>query len=118
MKKIIKKTDGTEETIEGTPEEIALYERQLRELGQLDEQKPGKPGVLHGSHATVDGIMLTEGEIELIRACRAISSAPTFPTYPTVDPYDWPPNDVYYKGWVGVSDSTVGVPQLCRESES
>lgn len=33
MKKIIKLPDGSEETFEGTPEELAQYEKQLREGG-------------------------------------------------------------------------------------
>lgn len=45
MKKTIQKPDGTTETVEGTPEEIAEYERKLR--GEVQEApKPKGPGLL------------------------------------------------------------------------
>ncbi len=46
MKRTNKRPDGTEEVLEGTPEELAEYERRLREPAK----KP-KPDVLKGSEA-------------------------------------------------------------------
>lgn len=43
MKKTITKPDGTTEVVEGTPEEIAQYERQLRE-GTTITEVPKKDG--------------------------------------------------------------------------
>jgi hypothetical protein len=62
MKKVIKHPDGSEEVIEGTADEIAEYERQLKEDGKPKSLKE-KP-VLHG--AEVDGKPLTDEEINLI----------------------------------------------------
>lgn len=45
MKKTITKNDGTTETVEGTPEEIAEYERKLRG-GVVETPKPKGPGIL------------------------------------------------------------------------
>ena len=64
MKKTIKRPDGTEEVVEGTAEEIAEYERKLREGSKSSKKKP----VLHG--ASVDDIPLTDNEIILIRLSR------------------------------------------------
>lgn len=44
MKRTFKRPDGTEETLEGTAEELAEYERKLNE----SEGKAPKPGVLKG----------------------------------------------------------------------
>jgi hypothetical protein len=44
MKRTFKRPDGTEETLEGTAEELAEYERKLNE----SERKAPKPGVLKG----------------------------------------------------------------------
>lgn len=46
MKKIIKRPDGTEEVVEGTPEEIADYERKLKGGLQNETPKPKVPGLL------------------------------------------------------------------------
>jgi ferredoxin len=52
MKKTFKKPDGTEEIIEGTPEEIAEYERQVRErLGPSKKPSPSGFGILKGAPA-------------------------------------------------------------------
>lgn len=65
MRKVIKRPDGTEEVVEGTAEEIAEYERQIRE-GSRPRTK--KPPVLRG--AEVDGKPLTDEEIVMLRAYR------------------------------------------------
>lgn len=44
MKRTLKRPDGGEEVLEGTAEELAEYERQLRE----GPKKPQRPGVLRG----------------------------------------------------------------------
>ena len=44
MKRTFKRADGTEETLEGSAEELAEYERRLRE----SEGRGPKPGVLKG----------------------------------------------------------------------
>lgn len=46
MKRTFKRPDGTEETLEGTAEELAEYERKLNQ--QNEQQQPGKPGILKG----------------------------------------------------------------------
>lgn len=66
MKKVIKHPDGREETVEGTAEEIAEYERKLREGGRSKSKKP----VLHGA-PEVDGKPLTDAEVILVRLSRA-----------------------------------------------
>jgi hypothetical protein len=97
VKKTIQHPDGRLETVEGTAEEIAEYERKLRE-----SEKPkgrGKKPVLHGA-PEVDGKPLTEDEITWIRLSRAgllpkevqgptvVPWAPTIPSYPVMpDPY-------------------------------
>ena len=69
MTKTFKRKDGTEEVVEGTPEELAEYERRLRESGNLHEA-PKKKDILHG--AAVDGIPLSEDEVSYVRNRRAI----------------------------------------------
>lgn len=71
MKRTFKRTDGTEEVLEGSAEELALYEKQLRESGKLDETAPVKPTVLHGKPA-VDGVELTDDEIAWVRTWRTV----------------------------------------------
>lgn len=44
MKKLVKRLDGTEELVEGTPEEIAEYERKIKE--SANESFVKKPKVL------------------------------------------------------------------------
>lgn len=46
MKKTIIKPDGSSETVEGTPEEIADYERKIRGETQNEAPKPKTPGLL------------------------------------------------------------------------
>jgi hypothetical protein len=47
MKKTIVKPDGTTEVVEGTAEEIAAYERQIKQQGQDENKKqPSQPGRL------------------------------------------------------------------------
>ena len=65
MRKVIKRPDGTEEVVEGTAEEIAEYERNIRE-GNRPRNK--KPPVLRG--AEVDGKPLTDAEVAAVRLMR------------------------------------------------
>lgn len=65
MRKVIKRPDGTEEVVEGTADEIAEYERQIREGAK---PRPKKPPVLRG--AEVDGKPLTDAEIGAVRLMR------------------------------------------------
>lgn len=67
MKRTFKRPDGTEEVIEGSAEELAEYEKRLREGGKPGGK--GKKPLLHG--AEVDGIPLTEDESMLVRLKRA-----------------------------------------------
>jgi hypothetical protein len=47
MKKTITKPDGSIEVVEGTAEEIAAYERQVKQQGQDESKKPpAQPGIL------------------------------------------------------------------------
>ncbi len=46
MKKIITKPDGTIETVEGTAQEIAEYEKQLKRENQNESPAPKVPGLL------------------------------------------------------------------------
>ena len=91
MRKVIKHPDGREETVEGTPEEIAEYERQLREGGK---PRPGKKKpVLHG--AEVDGKPLTDDEVNLVRLSRAgllpkERKEPAFVPFTPYTPVPWP----------------------------
>jgi hypothetical protein len=48
MKKTITRTDGIEEVIEGTPEEIALYEQHLQANGLLEQPKKTNKKLLKG----------------------------------------------------------------------
>ncbi len=66
MRKVIQHPDGRQETVEGTPEEIAEYERQLREGGKPRSTK--KKPVIHG--AEVDGKELSSEEVMLVRLHR------------------------------------------------
>lgn len=109
MKKVIKHPDGREETVEGTAEEIAEYERKLREGGKSRGKKP----VLHG--AEVDGEPLTDAEIMLIRLSRAgllpkeserKEVTPWYPT-PFYQPYLWQPERSFSERtcrWCGTLD--------------
>jgi hypothetical protein len=65
VRKVVKRPDGTEEVIEGTAEEVAEYERQIKEGGR---PAPKKKPVLHG--AEVDGKPLTDEEVTLVRLHR------------------------------------------------
>lgn len=81
--------DGTEEVVEGTPEEIAEYEKQLREGKQ--PPPPQKP-VLYGAPA-VDGVELSDAEILYIRLQRAAIIKPIgtqpYTTPPHTSPFPW-----------------------------
>lgn len=71
MKKVNKRPDGTEEVLEGDPEELRKYEDlQKPQEQQPITESPKKPGILHG--AEVDGVPLTDGEVELIRTVRKL----------------------------------------------
>jgi len=50
MRKIVKRQDGAEETIEGTPEEIREYER-IAENDRNPRKPAGKPEVLKGDES-------------------------------------------------------------------
>jgi len=52
VRKVIKRPDGTEEIVEGTADEIAEYERRLKEGGKLPPSSKRKP-VLHGASVAV-----------------------------------------------------------------
>lgn len=67
MKKRFRQADGTEVEVEGSPEELAEYERQIRE-GQKPVSIGKKKPVLRG--AEVDGKLLTDEELSLIRLHR------------------------------------------------
>jgi hypothetical protein len=85
VKKTIKRPDGTEEVVEGTAEEIAEYERKLREGTKPSKKKP----VLHG--AEVDGIPLTEAESMLVRMKRmGLLEKPDPLFIPYIQPYIQP----------------------------
>lgn len=66
MKRTFKRPDGTEEVVEGSAEELAEYERRLREGSKAPGK--GKKPVLHG--AAVDGEPLTDDEVNLVRLSR------------------------------------------------
>ncbi len=84
MKRTFKRPDGTEEVIEGSAEELAEYEKRLREGGKPGGK--GKKPVLHG--AAVDGIPLSEEETMLVRMQRAGFFEKPAPIYvPTFIPY-------------------------------
>lgn len=68
MKQKFRRPDGTEVEVEGTPEELAEYERQIKE-GQKPVSIGKKKPVLRG--AEVDGQPLSDEEITLIRLSRA-----------------------------------------------
>lgn len=70
MKKTNKRTDGTEEVLEGDPEELRKYEdlQKAPEQAPITES-PKKPGILHGA-PELDGKPLTDSEIEMIRFLR------------------------------------------------
>lgn len=89
MRKTNKRADGTEEVLEGDPEELRKYEdlQKPQEQAPITES-PKKPGILHG--AEVDGIPLTESEKEWVRFLR------NFPKYEQTlkpletKPVEWP----------------------------
>lgn len=57
MKKTFKRPDGTEEIIDGTPEEIAAYERSMLDRYPANESKK-KPDVLRGKEdVTLDELI-------------------------------------------------------------
>lgn len=65
MKKTVTRPDGTQEVVEGTAEEIAEYEKKLREAPKGKGKKP----ILHG--AEVDGVPLSDDEVNVVRLKRA-----------------------------------------------
>lgn len=109
MKRTYKRPDGTEETLEGTAEELAVYENELarRGLVPIPEATTPKPGILHGG--SVDGIAITEKEADWVRLSRNLAlpnpvKMPWQPApYERITPYVWPdtvpqwPNDWYSK---------------------
>ena len=102
MRKVIKRPDGSEEVIEGTAEEIAEYERQIRE-GNRPKSK--KPPVLKG--AEVDGQPLTDAEVAAVRLMRLglLPQKEYVPMWqPTVYPPIWlqpQPQPCWYCGIIG-----------------
>jgi hypothetical protein len=90
VKKTNKRADGTEEVLEGDPEELRKYEDLHKPQDQVPiTESPNKPGILHGSE--VDGTPLTEAEIGMIRFLRTFK-IPEVKTQPLpFEPYrDWP----------------------------
>ena len=90
MKKRFRQADGTEVEVEGSPEELAEYERQIREGSRPASISKKKP-VLRG--AEVDGKPLTDVEVSMVRLHRLgllpqrepvyVPYQP-FPTYPPI----------------------------------
>jgi len=92
MRKTFKRPDGSDVTVEGTPEELAEYEKKIQEENRGHVHESGKkPGVLRG--AEVDGIPLSDGEVNMIRAVRAIKE-----------------NPMGYDRWIRWPDPGYGVP--------
>ncbi len=91
MKRTYKRPDGTEETLEGTAEELALYEQEQIKKGvaSIPETTTPKPGILHGK-PEVDGVPLTDNEVGFIRTLRLIKPLDSAPLQPIIQPYTWP----------------------------
>jgi hypothetical protein len=102
VKKVIKHPDGRVETVEGTADEIAEYERKLREV--VGKSKSKKP-VLHG--AEIDGQPLTDAEAILVRLHRAgllqQKEQVLVPYVPYTQPYLWQPAKDACR-WCGAQD--------------
>lgn len=88
MKKTNRRPDGTEEVLEGDPEELRKYEQLEPDKAPAEPitEAPKKPGILHG--AEVDGIPLTEAEVEWVRFIRNFPKLPE-PIKP-VETKPWP----------------------------
>lgn len=85
MKKIVKRPDGTEETVEGTAEEIAEYERRLR--GETNEGRK-KPPILKGKELEDEILRLVNEELERRKYQATIDWQRFFQEFkwPAVDP--------------------------------
>lgn len=77
MKRTFKRSDGTEETLEGTAEELAEYERKVNE----SERKDPKPGVLKG-----------KGLDDLLREIQATPERVDLALRPS---FTWPPVPIW-----------------------
>lgn len=88
MRKVVKRPDGTEEVIEGTAEEVAEYERQIKEGSR--PSLPKKKPVLRG--AEVDGKPLTDEEVALVRLHRLglLPKEERKADQPVITPMPWP----------------------------
>lgn len=80
MKRTFKRLDGVEETLEGTAEELAEYERRIRESGRTTKSKPD---VLKGKGLSeiLKEIAGDESVKELIERLRPPRD-PLWPSYP------------------------------------
>lgn len=72
MKRTFRRSDGTEEVLEGTAEELAEYERKLKRE-QAEPQQP-RPDILKGLE--VDGEPVTEPELDWVRNMRKMLRDP------------------------------------------
>lgn len=92
MKKTFTKPDGTTETIEGTPEELAAYEKKLREEDIKEERKNKKRLLTEEQLAQVrkmiDEALLARPPNTII--INPIQTAPALPSYP-IDPPNFNP---------------------------
>ncbi len=117
MVKRFKRPDGTEETIEGTPEEIAQYERALNE--SFPAAKTKKPGVLKGAaleDGKLQGILdairsMPQNKLdEILEAVKQIPRSVQFIPYPLIQwpivaPRIWPSWEPF---WCGDTTITTG----------
>lgn len=111
MKRTFKRPDGTEEVIEGTAEELAEYERKLKQ----ESQKP-RPDVLKGMAVgdLLDGQPITQAEmdaawewVKVVRGFKHVPQVTPHPTWPVVCQrcYCSPCNCSWYKTWTSTGTS-------------
>lgn len=75
MKKTITKPDGSTEVVEGSPEEIAEYERKIRGETQNESPKPASPGLLTDEvKRMLDGFAYSATPLQHAPECQIVTA--------------------------------------------
>ena len=104
MTKRVKRPDGTEETVEGTPEEIAEYERALNEGRPATKRKPP---ILKGKELEELQQWIRENIAEVLRRIDALPPPIQITQYPST--FIQPPLPIWciYCGTYGCNRSHI-----------
>ena len=102
MRKVVKRPDGTEEAIEGTPVEVREYERIVKNDRAPKEKSMPQPGLIKGKDS--------DRQIDSLR--RAIEKMGKRPSPDTIPTWPWPHID-QKPVWIAACSLCRGYPCRC-----